>query len=131
MLQKLAMFMSGRYGFDKLNFVLAIASIIISCFATLFDFEALSIISFVLTLYVIFRMFSKNIPMRQKEYYSFLKLWTPIEKWFTIKKKAFDDRASYKYFKCPNCSQQLRAPKGRGKILVTCQKCRKEFSKKV
>ena len=37
----------------------------------------------------------------------------------------------YAIFKCPNCKQKLRAPRGRGKIQVTCSKCRTQFIKKV
>ncbi|MFQ9473608.1 MAG: hypothetical protein ACLR0P_10950 [Oscillospiraceae bacterium] len=84
-----------------------------------------------LYLYALFRMFSRNIPARQREYYAFLKVWTPVGDWFRFQKRKFSDRKTFRYFRCPNCGQQLRAPRGRGKIQVTCQKCRKEFIKKV
>lgn len=74
------------------------------------------------------QLFEKT--QRQKEYYSFLKVWTPLQKWFRIRRTAFRERKTYKYFKCPNCRQQLRAPRGRGKILVTCQRCHKQFNQK-
>ena len=41
------------------------------------------------------------------------------------------DRKNYVYFKCPTCKQLLRAPKGRGKIRVTCSRCTSKFEKKV
>ena len=41
------------------------------------------------------------------------------------------DRKHYKYFKCPTCKQVLRAPKGRGRIRVTCSRCHHIFEKKV
>ena len=37
----------------------------------------------------------------------------------------------YKTFSCPNCKQKMRAPKGRGKIRVTCHSCGHIFEKKV
>ena len=129
-LDKLRRFMYGRYGGDHLNLALMIAGLVIAFISTLCKFPLLNILSYALYFYAIFRMLSKNISARQKEYYSFLKVWTPVQKWFRIKKTAFLERKQYKYFRCPNCHQYLRAPRGRGKILVTCQRCRKEFNQK-
>ena len=33
------------------------------------------------------------------------------------------------YFHCPKCNQEMRAPKGKGKILVTCKNCGEKFEK--
>ena len=123
--------MYGRYGTDKLSLVLLVTGLVLSVLGQLFWFFPLVVISYVFYGYAIFRTFSRNITTRQKEYYSFLKIWNPIVKWFRMRKNIWKDRKEYKYFKCPNCKQWLRAPKGRGKIQVTCQKCRKEFIKKV
>ena len=41
------------------------------------------------------------------------------------------DRKNYRYFKCPCCKQVQKAPKGRGRIRVTCHKCGNVFEKKV
>ncbi len=40
------------------------------------------------------------------------------------------DKKYYKYFNCPNCNQKVRVPKGRGKIEITCPKCRTSFIRK-
>ena len=129
-LEKLRRFMYGRYGGDSLNFALLIFGLILSLFSSVTGFWPLNTLSYALYFYAIFRILSKNVPARQKEYYTFLKVWTPVQKWFRIKKTAFLERKQYKYFRCPNCRQYLRAPRGRGKILVTCQRCRKEFNQK-
>ncbi len=131
MMEKLSRFMTGRYGIDQFNVALVIVSVIISFVTNLINIPFLSLISLAIVGYAFYRSLSKNISHRQKENNSFLKVWTPVQKWFKIKTKAFKERDSYKYFKCPNCRQQLRAPKGRGKIKITCQKCHKEFTKKV
>ena len=39
-------------------------------------------------------------------------------------------RKTYRYFSCPHCRQQVRVPKGRGKISITCPKCGTQFIKK-
>ena len=36
----------------------------------------------------------------------------------------------HRYFSCPKCGQQVRVPKGAGKIRVTCPKCGEKFERK-
>lgn len=131
MFNKFSQFMMGRYGNDKFNFALLILALIISILGQILSLWTLLVISYAFLGYTIFRSFSRNIAARTKEYNSFLRVYNPFSIWFNLKKKVFQQRKTYKYFKCPNCKQQLRAPRGRGKIHVTCQKCHKEFNKKV
>ena len=37
-------------------------------------------------------------------------------------------RKQYKFFKCPMCKQEVRVPRGHGKICITCPKCREPVS---
>lgn len=125
-LQKLQQFLYGRYGGDKFNIFLLVLGLVFSLFGRLF-FWPLFLLADVLYIYALFRMLSRNVPARQREYAAFLKVWSPIENWFRFQKRRFAERKQYKYFKCPHCRQKLRAPRGRGKIEVTCQKCRQVF----
>jgi len=36
----------------------------------------------------------------------------------------------HRYFSCPRCRQPVRVPRGKGKISITCPKCREKFIKK-
>lgn len=45
-------------------------------------------------------------------------------------KKHWAQRKEYRFYKCPGCGQKVRVPRGRGRIAITCPKCRKEFIKK-
>ena len=130
-LRKLQEFMYGRYGGDTLNTVLLISGLVVSILGQLLNLTVLILVAYVFYGYSLFRILSKNIYARQKELYSFMKIWTPVQKWYKMRVMIWKDRKNYRYFKCPNCGQYLRAPKGRGKIEVTCQKCRKQFIKKV
>ena len=46
-----------------------------------------------------------------------------LEKW----KRQWREYRTYRYLLCPQCSQRLRVPRGKGKIRVTCTKCRNQF----
>ena len=36
----------------------------------------------------------------------------------------------HRYFKCPNCGQQMRVPRGKGRITVHCRSCGATFEEK-
>ena len=127
--ERLQRFLYGRYGTDKLNLALLIFGLILSLIGTLV-FWPVTLLADALYIWALFRTFSRNIPARQREYAAFLRLWSPIESWLRARKVRFSQRKQYKYFKCPNCRQELRAPRGRGKIEVTCQKCHNVFRTK-
>lgn len=129
LMQRLQQFLMGRYGTDQLNVALLILGIVLSFCGALF-FYPLTFITYGLLFYVLFRTLSRNIPARQRENQAFLRFWAPVESWFRFQWQKLSQRKTYKYFKCPSCKQQLRAPRGRGTIEVTCQKCRHVFRTK-
>ena len=119
--------MYGRYGFDALsNFILSAGVVIYFIFALL-GWNWLLFIPLLCVVYTYFRCFSKNIQKRYAENEKFKAFFRPAAAFFRIRKRMWKDRKSHKYYKCPKCRQYLRAPKGKGKIKLTCPKCRQEF----
>ena len=120
--QKLRQFMVGRYGTDKLNMVILTAGVIISIVAMFMPFPLtkllLTTLSYVLMFWAIFRCFSRNTYKRYQENRKYL-MWLDKIK----------DR-QHKYFSCPRCRQPVRVPRGKGKIAITCPKCKEKFIKK-
>jgi len=45
----------------------------------------------------------------------------------THKKPTWAEMKQYKYLICPQCTQRLRVPRGKGKIRVTCTNCGNVF----
>lgn len=135
MMERLRRFMYGRYGTDALNSGLLILYIVI-VFLQMFLRNtvaglALMLFSYVIIVYYFFRCFSRNIPKRYGENQKFLKFWNPIKNYFKFLKLCIQERSSSKkLFRCPKCHQTIRVPKGKGKIAITCPKCRFEFIKK-
>lgn len=123
-------FMQGRYGADQLSFTLLILSLVISLITSLFSIPLIALIGYIPLIFSLYRMLSKNISKRRKENQVFLKKYQPIESWCKKKVRRIKALKTHKYFKCPNCSQELRVPRGKGKITITCPKCHSNFSKK-
>ena len=90
-------------------------------------FAWLALVPLVLCYY---RALSKNKLKRHQENILFLKYWYPIQSKWINQYRAFKAKRQYKYFKCKECGQQLRVPRKKGKIEITCPKCRHTFIKK-
>ena len=122
-------FMAGRYGPDQLYvacFITAIVLGLLSNFCGLW----MSLLSYLLLFYALFRMLSRNISKRRRENDKFLKFWWPVRMWFIRKFQRIKSSKTYAFFKCPACKNTLRVPKGKGKIQITCPKCGERFIKK-
>lgn len=128
MKEKFIKFMKDRYGTDKLNSIILYFAIGISVVNLFKRNFYMSIISFLLTILFLFRAFSKNKRKRAMEQIKFFNLISPI--YVKLLKFASKDRKNYIYFKCKNCKQELRIPRGKGKIKVKCPNCKHEEIKK-
>lgn len=120
-------FMTGRYGADQLSMALLIFSIILTLLGSILHSAVFTYISYIPIIFVIYRMLSKNINKRAMENYKFSMLASPVYAWFTRQKRRFSERGTHKFLRCPECKAELRVPKGKGTIMVTCPKCRTEF----
>ena len=60
----------------------------------------------------------------------FLNLWKMIKKWFKLHFSKLRDIRTHKYFSCPKCKNNLRVPKGKGEIVITCPVCKTRFDAK-
>ena len=115
-------FMSGRYGMDKLNMVILWTGVGSSLLSAIVRIQPLNLIfwalSYVLMILAIFRMLSRNTYRRYQENRKFLQIFDRLK-----------DR-QHRYFDCPKCRQMVRVPKGKGKIAITCPRCREKFIRK-
>ena len=127
--RSLARFMAGRYGGDQLNLfliVLYLVLYVVFLFTRLLVFELLGTVALVLTL---FRCLSRNLERRRAENNRFLQIVRPIwRKWAAFRARAHDKE--HRYFKCPNCGQYLRVPRGKGRITINCRNCGVSFEEK-
>lgn len=130
--ESFARFMYGRYGADQLGKCLIYTSLVLMILNLFADWSLLYWLALVLLAYSYFRMFSRNTNKRYHENVKYLELKNRVVGWF--RGKGFGNYKSQdptkKIFKCPGCHQKVRVPKGKGTILITCPKCRRQFQKR-
>ena len=122
--------MVGRYGVDELGRFASTSTLICLVLSMITKLRVLYWLGIFLIFYTYFRMFSRNIAKRYEENQKFIKIRYKITSKWSVEKKHFSERKVYRFFKCPQCKQKVRVPKGRGKICITCPKCNTEFVKK-
>ncbi|MCL2828945.1 MAG: hypothetical protein FWD99_09470 [Oscillospiraceae bacterium] len=135
----LQQFFQGRNGTDQLNIAMLILGFVFNLLSRFMFGNLFSAISFALLGLCLFRMISRNIPKRRRENAIFMELtkglWArlpgPLSGGGAGQPRVKKDRANYRYFKCPSCRQPMRAPRGKGKIRITCSKCGNGFYKEV
>ena len=115
-------FMEGRYGNDRLNmFILGAGLVLVLVYSFVPNALVqmiLWLVSYVLMFWAIFRMMSRNVYKRYQENRKFLQFFDRIK-----------DR-QHRYYDCPKCRQTVRVPRGKGKIFITCPKCKEKFIRK-
>ena len=114
-------FMEGRYGTDKLNMAILLTGLACSILASILPGAVTKLtfttVSYILMGFAIFRTLSRNIYKRYEENRKFLLFFQKLK-----------DK-DHRYYNCPRCRQQVRVPKGKGKIAITCPKCKEKFIK--
>ena len=116
----------------------------------------LSLIAAAMLIYAVIRLFAGKPEKRSRENLRFLTMTTGVRtllnrigRWFSeafasikglftknggaqrVKKPrknpTWAELKKYKYFICPQCTQKLRVPRGKGRLRVTCTKCGNVF----
>ncbi len=115
-------FMEGRYGTDKLNTAILTLGFVLCLIAMIIRIPAVDLVltglSYALMIWAICRTLSRNTYKRYQENRKYLQIFGRLK-----------DR-EHRYFDCPKCRQMVRVPRGKGKIAITCPKCREKFVRK-
>ena len=114
--------MAGRYGTDRLNMTILGAGLVVCLISPFFRIPLINLLltalSYGLMIWAIYRSLSRNTYARYQENRKFLQFFDRLK-----------DR-QHRYFDCPKCRQVVRVPRGKGKIAITCPKCREKFIRK-
>lgn len=123
MREKIVKFMQGRYGVDELGRFMTGASLVVLILELFTRWYPLTFVFWAIFILIYYRMFSRDYGKRQQENQKFLNIRYRMKtKWYQVK--------NYHIYRCPNCKQKIRIPRGKGKIMVRCPKCYTEFPKR-
>ncbi len=127
---KLMNFMVGRYGPDKLFFLLFGIAAFLGLSNCFFNNLYLQLVVYAILIIAFLRMISKNITARRKENDLIFGMIDRIkQKNATANQRRADYMHIYK--KCPNCKAVLRLPRRKGKHTTVCPKCQHKFNVRV
>ncbi|HIY21876.1 MAG TPA: hypothetical protein H9841_08255 [Candidatus Flavonifractor merdigallinarum] len=121
--------MYGRYGGDQLSCFLLVVYVLLTLLSGLPHLWALSWLALAILVWSFFRMFSRNYNQRRAENARFLTLAGPALRWLKMRRTILRDR-EHRYFRCPNCGQYLRVPRGMGRVTINCRSCGVSFEEK-
>ena len=130
MKEKFRRFMIGRYGTDGLNQFLSILSLVLILLALLTRNSFLTLLGIIPLGLCYYRSLSRNISKRTEENYQFYNFKDRITNKINGLKNQWANRKLYHYYRCPQCRQKLRVPRGRGRIQISCPRCGTQFIKK-
>ena len=130
LMAKIQQFMVGRYGSDQFTLFLTISGLVCSLLSNFKHLGFLYLISIALISYGIFRTLSRNYEKRRKELNWYLRWSEKPKAYIKLLISQFRDRKTHRYYRCKSCKTVMRVPKGRGKIEITCPKCRMKTIKK-
>ena len=115
----------GRNGPDHLSLALLILAMVLSFVLSAVGLVAWisTLVTFAITGVAVWRMFSKNIEQRRRENFALMKLVNNIKTWYYRINARRQQSKQYRIFKCSQCGQKLRVPRGKGKVAIKCSKC--------
>lgn len=122
--------MQGRYGADAFSKFLSILALLIMLLSLFIPRIPFYILGIAVIIYGYFRMFSKNISKRYQENLLYMKYKNLVTGNIRKKKQELAQRKTHHIYRCPQCRQKIRVPRGRGRIAIRCPRCNIEFIKK-
>ncbi len=129
--ERIASFMVGRYGIDKLYYFLLGVCIVLIVANWFINSLVIYLLETGLFIYAIYRVMSRNVSKRQQENEKFIAVFEKVKKFFNLQKCKVRDRKTHVYKKCPRCKNNLRLPKEKGKHTVVCPCCKNRFDVKI
>lgn len=132
--EKITQIMYNKYGNDNLNITLLGSALVLAFLNLFFGLKLIYMLQTVCLILFFIRFFSSNHQARMNENEKFLNFVSKFKKrnssnsYNTVYTN--ETKVEYKYFKCKSCGAKLRVPKKKGKITITCPKCRTSFKGK-
>lgn len=136
-------FNSNHSGADELSVTLIVVGILLILAYPIFTLDYVRMIfiaaGVILIVLALMRSLSTNVAKRRHENDTFLSIFGGTgsderrrekEEKKARKQRRKENEKIYAYFFCPKCRKELRVPRGKGKIKITCPNCGEQFVRK-
>ena len=123
---RMEQFFRGRYGVDQFGRFLMYAGFVLVIVSFFVHSFALTLVTTGVLIYGLWRMLSRNYAARRTENAKYLQIKQRIVDFFRGGFRAMRDR-EHAYFRCPQCRQKVRVPRGKGHISIHCPRCHTDF----
>lgn len=124
---RIMQFMSGRYGIDKLFYVLFSVAAVISIVNCFVHSWILQMMVYFIIIYAFFRVMSRNTLARKRENERLMSFVRSFRNKREINRQRRAD-LTHIYKKCSVCKAVLRLPRRKGKHKTVCPRCAHEFT---
>lgn len=126
----LTKYMQGRAGGDHFSIFLLLFSVVITLIGRIAGITFIETLSYIPLIFGVYRIFSKNIQKRRMENYKFMMKISPLYKRFHKLVTRLRNSKNHRLMPCTSCKSMLRVPKNKGKIKITCPRCKTHFTRK-
>lgn len=127
--ERMQRFMYGRYGMDGLGQCLMWTAVVCMILSWFFIPGLFSTLALLLLIWGYYRMLSRNTQKRYQENCTYYRYVNIVKDFFKRQKSYMQQRKTHHIYKCPQCKQKIRIPKGKGKVAIRCKRCGTEFIK--
>ena len=128
--EKIRKFLIGRNGPDLLSRDVYTAVLILLVIELFVRSGWLYYAGLIMIGYSMFRVLSRNIYRRQEENRAYRQRKEKAAGRVLLMKRQWKERHTHRYYRCPNCHNMLRVPKGKGRIDIHCPQCGTTFEKR-
>lgn len=129
--QAIASFMYGRYGIDRLYWVLLGIWFVLSVGNMFVGSFIIALLEMAVMVLAIWRTMSRNIYQRRRENEQLTKCINSVNGAFSLTGQRIRDIGRKRYRKCKTCKAVLRLPINRGSHTVRCPRCAREFKVRI
>lgn len=129
--EKMARFMSGRYGMDELyraSMVLCVALLFVNMFV---KSPIIVLAAWIVMAYGMYRSFSRDIGKRSRENEKYLAVRKSCKRKLSLSKRKIRGIRRYRYRSCPRCKVVIEMPFRKGTRTIHCPRCHTEFETRI
>lgn len=129
MKEKISKYLSNAYGYDMFSKHLYYVGLAVFVIGIVTNNGILKVMSLFFFSVSLVRTLSNNRSARLRELAKYKRIIRGIVVRYNVTKANLKDK-QYKHLVCKKCYKQLRVPRGRGEMEVTCNNCRNKMNAK-